>query len=264
MDIVRLKEKLGEIPDPRRPWGNLQHKLEDILVIGLATLLCNGSDFQDMEMFGVEREAEFRKFLELPEGIPDESTFFRVFQRVKPFALSTCLYSWLAEARELQVRNMNIDGKTMRGSGREGEKGVHVVSAWVGEEEIVLGQLAVDEKSNEIMAIPRLLDLFDLDGATVTIDAMGCQKGIAEKIREKKGNYILAVKDNQKTLHQDIKEYFEGLEQGDIRELPDDVWLSDEERKHGRVEQREVRSVTDIEWLYGREAWKDLKWTLPR
>ena len=88
---------------------------------------------------------------------------------------------------------------------------------------------------------------------------MGCQREIAEKIREKKGNYILAVKDNQKTLHQDIKEYFEGLEQGDIRELPDDVWLSNEERKHGRLEQREVRSVTDIEWLYSKGAWKDLK-----
>jgi predicted transposase YbfD/YdcC len=251
MDIVRLKEKLEDIPDPRRQWGNLQHKLVDILAIGMTTLLCNGSDFEDMEDFGRERESELRKFLELPGGIPDESTFFRVFQRVKPEPLSACLYSWLAEARE--VKSVNIDGKTICGSG------IHVVSAWAGEEEIVLGQLAVDEKSNEITAIPKLLELFDLNGATVTIDAMGCQTAIAEKIRKKHGNYILAVKDNQKTLHQDIREYFEGLEQGEIRELPEDVWETGEERRHGRVERREVRSVTEIGWLEGRGNWKDLR-----
>jgi len=259
MDIVRLKEKQGEIADPRRPWGNLRHKLEDILVIGLATLLCNGSDFEDMEEFGLEREKELRKFLELPEGIPDESTFFRVFQRLKPAELSACLYSWLAEAREVQGQHINIDGKTIRGSGKDGSSAVHVVSAWAGEEEIVLGQLAVDEKSNEITAIPKLLDLFNVRGATITIDAMGCQTEIAKKVVEKKGNYILAVKDNQKTLHQDIREYFEGLEQGDIRELPEDVWITGEERKHGWVERREVRSVTDIGWLECKDAWKDLK-----
>jgi predicted transposase YbfD/YdcC len=133
-----------------------------------------------------------------------------------------------------------------------------------GEEEIVLGQLAVDEKSNEITAIPKLLDLFDIKGATVTIDASnlwfaGCQTEKEKKIREKKGNYILAVKDNHPTLHRDIREYFEGLEQGDIRDLPEDVWITDEERKHGRVEQREVRSVTDIKWLCGKSNWKDLR-----
>jgi predicted transposase YbfD/YdcC len=212
-----------------------------------------------MEEFGLEREAELRKFLSLPNGLPDESTFFRVFQRVKPPALSACLYSWLAEAREIPAASINIDGKTIRGSGKGEEKAVHVVSAWAGEEEIVLGQLAVDEKSNEITAIPKLLALFDITGAIVTIDAMGCQTEIAKTIRKKKGNYILAVKDNHKTLHQDICDYFDGLEQGDIRDLPDDVWKTDEERKHGRVEQREVRTVTDIEWLYGKSDWKDLK-----
>jgi predicted transposase YbfD/YdcC len=259
MDIARLQEKLEDIPDPRRQWGNIRHKLEDILVIGLVTLLCNGSDYEDMEAFGREREAELRKFLELPEGIPDESTFLRVFQRVKPQALSACLYSWLTEEREMRWGSVNIDGKTIRGSGKGGENGVHVVSAWAGEEEIVLGQLSVDKKSNEITAIPKLLELFDVRGTTITIDAMGCQTEIAKKIREKQGNYILAVKDNQPTLHQDIREYFEGLEQGDIRDLPDDVWQTGEERGHGRVEKREVRSVTDIQWLAGKPHWKDLK-----
>ena len=258
MDIMRLKVKLGEIPDHRRPWGNLRHKLEDILVIGLLTLLCNGSDFEDMEAFGREREQDLRKFLELPNGIPDESTFFRVFQWVKPSALSACLCSWLVEERKLQAKNINIDGKSMCGSGKGGETAVHIVSAWAGDEQIVLGQLAVDEKSNEITAIPKLLELFNIKGATVTIDAMGCQRDIAKTIREKKGNYILAVKDNQKILHQNIRDYFEGLEDGDIRELPEDVWKTEENRSHGRVEQREVRSVTDIEWLEGKAHWKDL------
>jgi predicted transposase YbfD/YdcC len=258
MDIVRLKEKLGEIPDPRRPWGNLRHNLDSILVIGLATLLCNGYDFEDMELFGWEREAELRKFLDLPNGIPDESTFFRVFQRVDPKALSASLYSWLAEASLMQDASINIDGKTMRGSGKGGGNGDHVVSAWVGGEQIVLGQLTVDEKSNEIAAIPKLLKLLDLHGATVTIDAMGCQTEIAKTIIEKGGNYILAVKDNHKILHEEIREYFDGLEHGDIKELPEDVWKTDEERKHGRVEQREVRSVTDIGWLEGKANWPDL------
>jgi predicted transposase YbfD/YdcC len=185
--------------------------------------------------------------------------FFRVFQRIKPASLSACLYAWLSEAREQHGRHINIDGKTIRGSGKGEKNAVHGVSAWVGAEEIVLGQLAVDEKSNEITAIPKLLELFEVRGATITIDAMGCQTEIAKKIREKKGNYIVAVKDNQKTLHQDIREYFEGLEQGAIRELPEDVWKTEEARNHGRVEQREVRSVTDIGWLEGKGAWKEKK-----
>jgi hypothetical protein len=106
----------GGVTDPRRPWGNLRHKLEDILVIGLAALVCNGSDFEDMEDFGAYRKAELRKVLELPNGIPDESTFFRVFKRIRPEQLGRCRYEWLAGARETEGRAVNIDGKTIRGS----------------------------------------------------------------------------------------------------------------------------------------------------
>jgi hypothetical protein len=139
MDIGLLKKKAQEkIADPRRPWGNKRHKLEDILIIGLTTLLCNGDDYEDMEIFGQEREKDLKKFLELPNGIPDESTFCRVFQRIKPEELARCLYSWIAEARETEGTAINIDGKTIRGSSRGEKKGVHVVSAWAGDEEIVL------------------------------------------------------------------------------------------------------------------------------
>ena len=135
---------------------------------------------------------------------------------------------------------------------------MHVVSAWAGEEEIVLGQLAVDEKSNEITAIPKLLDMLDVKGSIITIDAMGCQVDIAKKIREMKANYILAVKDNQELLHEDIREYYEGQEAGDIRDIPEDIWTTETEKGHGRIEKREVRTVTDIEWLPGKEKWVDL------
>jgi hypothetical protein len=123
-----ITRKAGNDTSPPGPWGNLRHKLEDILVIGLAALLCNGEDFEDMEAFGLEREAELRKFLELPERIPDGSTFFRVFQRVNPKELLACLYSWVAEARELRQPDVTIGGKTIRGSGRRGEDPVHAVS----------------------------------------------------------------------------------------------------------------------------------------
>jgi hypothetical protein len=171
MDIRKLKEKLGRIRDPRRQWGNLRHNLEDILVIARATLLCDGEDFQDRETFGQEREGELKKFLELPYGIPDESTFFRVFKRIKPEELAGSLYEWLAEAREGAFTVVNIDGKTIRGSGSTERGALHVVSAWAREEELILGQVAVDEKSNEIRAIPKLLELLDIKDAMVTIDA---------------------------------------------------------------------------------------------
>jgi hypothetical protein len=126
MDIGLLKKKAQEkTADPRRAWGNKRHKLEDILIIGLTTLLCNGDDYEDMEIFGQERENDLKRFLELPNGIPDESTFCRVFQRIKPEELAGCLYSWIAEARELEGTAINTDGKTIRGSSHGEKKGAH-------------------------------------------------------------------------------------------------------------------------------------------
>jgi hypothetical protein len=189
MDISGLAKKIKEIPDSRRAWGNLRHKLEDIFVTGLAAFLCGGEDFEDMEQFGLLRERELRMFLELPHGIPDESTFFRVFTWVNPEALSRSVYEWLVEAKGGGGTAVSIDGKAKRGS-KSGERpAVHMVSAWAGDKEIVLGQVAVDEKSNEITAIPKLLDI---RGAMVSIDAMGCQKEIAASIRKRKADYILA------------------------------------------------------------------------
>jgi predicted transposase YbfD/YdcC len=212
-----------------------------------------------MEEMGRDREQWFRQFLELPHGIPDEDTFRRIFERLNPGALMKCLQDWLGEMREAGGRRVAIDGKTICGSGKPGEhKAIHMVSAWVNENNLVLGQVATEEKSNEITAIPKLLDLIDVSGDTITIDAMGCQKEIVKKIRAQKAHYVLAVKENQPLLYQEIKEYFEWLDDETTTELPEDVWESEVENGHGRIEQRRIRTVVDTGFLSGKKGWKDL------
>ena len=170
--VRRMKDNLGGIPDPRRQWGYIRHKLIDLLVIGLCSIITRGEGFDEMEEMGRDREEWFRGFLELPYGIPDEDTFRRLFERLNPGALMKCLQNWLGEMSEAGGRLVAIDGKTMCGSGKRGEhKAVHIVSAWVNENNLVLGQVATEEKSNEITAIPELLDLIDISGDTITIDA---------------------------------------------------------------------------------------------
>jgi predicted transposase YbfD/YdcC len=161
--------------------------------------------------------------------------------------------------REIHRLSINIDGKAIGGSTDGEGKAVHVVSAWVAEEQIVLGEVAADEKSNEIKAIPKLSNLFDIKGAKVTTDAMGCRDDIAKIIAKEEADYILAVMDNRKTLHGEIKDYFEGPDSGEIKELPEDIWETALEKEHGRLEKRAVRSVTDIEWLSCKGKWEGLK-----
>jgi len=260
MDMELLKEKLKGIDDPRRQWGNYRHKLIDIVVIGLLSVMCGGEDFEDMEEFGEERIDWLKKFLELPNGIPDSDTFRRVFERVESKALLACLQEWLFEAEGSGGRLVNIDGKTICGSAKEGEHGaIHIVSAWVHENGMVLGQLETEEKSNEITAIPQLLDAIDIEGDIVTIDAIGCQTQIAQKIRKKKADYVLAVKDNQPALHEQIREYFGWVEREGPRDEPVNLWKSEAEKNHGRIEMREVRTTSKLDWLEGRQTWLDLQ-----
>lgn len=195
MEIEKLKSEIKEIGDPRRKWGNLRHKLEDILIIGLCSIICCGEDFTDMEDFGNDREEWLRGFLELPNGIPDSDTFRSVYERLEPNAVAKSLNAWLDDSRNSGGRNVNIDGKTICGSKKPGHSAYHVVSAWVEENQITLGEIATDEKGNEITAIPELLDSIDIAGDIVTIYAMGCQTDIAGKIRDKEADYVLALKD---------------------------------------------------------------------
>lgn len=258
MEMQGLKENLKRVKDPRRGWGNLRHKLEEILIIGLCSVICCGEDFVDMEEFGKDREEWLRGFLELPNGIPDSDTFRRVYERIDPTALAKNLNEWLNGTGYSGGRNVNIDGKTICGSGNSEHSAYHVVSAWVAENHITLGELAVDEKSNEITAIPELLDLVDVTGDIITIDAMGCQTNIAAKIREKEADYVLAVKDNQETLHEDVREYFDWIERENPKSESVNIWKSKPEKCHGRLETREIMSAS-TDWLDGKEAWTDIQ-----
>jgi predicted transposase YbfD/YdcC len=259
-DLARVADYLDQTNDPRRTaYGNIRHKLTDIIVIAFTAALCGYEDYEEMEEFGRLKQDFLKSFLELPNGIPDESAFRRVLQCLNPRGLQEGLENWLVDVKVRQkgeeegARLVNIDGKTIRGSG------FHVVSAWIGEHGLTLGQLTTEEKSNEIKAVPKLLDMLEVKGDVVTADAMSCQKDIARKIREKGADYILAVKENQPTLHEDIKDYFEGMESGEIKELPEDLWQGAAEKGHGRVERREIRTATGLEWLEGREAWEGLR-----
>lgn len=171
MKINELKESIVNSKEPRRVrYENIRHKLDDMIIIGLCTVICGGEDYNDMEAFGHEREEWLRTFLELPNGIPDSDTFRRLFERLNPAELSECLYSWLGAERE-ERSVVAIDGKTICRSGNRSHKVYHVVSAFVVENQITLGEVVVDEKSNEITAVPALLDLIEVEGSIVTADA---------------------------------------------------------------------------------------------
>lgn len=246
-----LKKALQGVKDPRRTrGGHILHKLEDIIIIGLSTLLCNGEDFTDMEEFGKQREEWLKRFLELPNGIPDSDTFRRVFERIDPEALSECLYDWLGCHWE-EGEVIAVDGKTIRGSKSESHKAYHVVSAFAAENQLVLGELVTEEKSNEITAVPELLNSLNIENSIVTADAMSCQKGIVEKIQEKKADYVIGLKGNQPTLLENVSLYFQDFAQ----ELP---CMITKEKDHGRIEKREYRLLSDLSWLPEQGEWAGL------
>lgn len=249
MKIQHLIEQAEKINDPRRQYGYLQHKLVIIVIIAFYAIICGAEDYEDIEEFGNVRKEWLAKFLELENGIPDKDTFRRVFERIDPSEVAECLYGWL-ETREVAGKTVNIDGKTICGSKNAAHKAYHVVSAWVSENQITLGEIVVEEKSNEIIAIPKLLDFVDIEGATVTIDAMGTQTKIAEKIIEKKADYCLALKGNHSDLHDDVRFYFENQTVSNQKIT--------REKDHGRIEKREYFLETDIDWLEQKQDWKGL------
>ena len=250
--MKELKERLQGLEDPcRTEKGNIRHKLEDIIIIGLCTLVCNGEDFPDMKEFGKQREEWLKEFLELPHGIPSEDRFRRVFERLSPEALSECLYDWLSCHWE-EDRVIAIDGKTIRGSKSESHKAYHVVSAFAAENQLVLGELVTEEKSNEITAVPELLDSLNIENSIVTADAMSCQKEIVKKIQEGKADYVIGLKGNQSALLENTSLYFEHY----AKEMPCKITR---DKDHGRIEKREYRLLTDLSWLEEQKDWSGLK-----
>lgn len=252
MKINELKNTLGRIEDARRTGrGHILHKLEDIIIIGLCTFVCNGSDFTDMEDFGKEREEWLRGFLELPNGIPDSDTFRRVFERLEPKALSDSLYDWLSSNRK-EGSVIAVDGKTICGSKSHDHKAYHVVSAFVAENQITLGEIATQEKSNEITAVPELLNSLEIRSSIITADAMSCQKEIVKTITSKSADYVIALKGNQPGLLENVALYFDSFE----NQIPA---FSTNEKDHGRIEKREYRLLTSLSWLPEQKHWSGLK-----
>jgi predicted transposase YbfD/YdcC len=248
------------LTDPRLE-RTRRHVLQDVLVIALCALIANANTWVDVERYGKTKLDFLRRFLELPNGIPSHDTFGRVFAKLDPAALLLCLQTWLSDLREqLGGKHVAIDGKTLRGShdGEARPNALHLVSAWATEARLFLGQLAVDQKSNEITAIPQLLELLDIEGDTVTIDALGCQKEIARTIVGKKANYVLQVKDNQPTLCEAISEAFIRFADDDYVE-PSLRRLRTVDRDHGREEIREYFIADLPADLPGADGWTGLK-----
>lgn len=205
---LSVTKYFARLRDPRLHRRKL-HRLMDIIVIALCGVICGANDWQQIATFGRRRSAWLQTFLPLPHGIPAHDTFERVFDRIDPHAFLACFQQWVeALAHALGLQHGAIDGKTLRHSGNasKGLGPLHVVSAWATACHLTLGQGAVDAKSNEITAIPQLLELLDVHGALVTLDAMGCQKAIAQKSVDGGGDYVLAVKENQPHLLEDIQE----------------------------------------------------------
>jgi len=251
--VEKLKEKIGEISEPRRTFkGNIRHKLEDIIIIGLCAVISNGEDYEDMEIFGIANEEWLREKLrlELPNGIPSKITFERVYEALKPEELSKYLNECL-EAKRPEREVTPIDGKTLKGSKNGDKAALHVVSVWASETQITLGEIAVDEKSNEITAIPEVLNIVDISGDIVTIDAMGCQKEITGKITEKEADYVIGLKGNQGNLHKAVEEHF-------LYEPSCYQTVYTEEKNGGRYEQREYYLETELSWLEYRKEWSNL------
>jgi predicted transposase YbfD/YdcC len=215
-------------------------------------------DWQEIETFGRKRLDWLKRFLKLPNGIPAHDTFERVFNRLNPQAFQACFRNWVQAIQDaLTIKHVAIDGKTLRGSGSAHLGPLHLVSAWATAQRLSLGQVAVDAKSNEITAIPALLELLDLRGALVTIDAMGCQKAIAQKIIDRGGNYILTVKENQEHLLDDIQQALEEAFNTDFAGLEHDTYET-RERGHGREEYRCYTVLHSTTGLRHADAWANL------
>jgi predicted transposase YbfD/YdcC len=254
---LSIAKYFAKLKDPRRRHRRLHH-LQDIIVIALCAVIAGAQDWQEIETFGRKRSDWLRRFLRLPHGIPSHDTFERVFNRTKPQAFQACFRTWVqAVSAALRIKHVAIDGKTLRGSGSAKLGPLHLVSAWATAQHLSLGQVAVDAKSNEITAIPALLELLDLKGALVTIDAMGCQKAIAGKIVDQGGHYALTVKDNQAHLLEDIQSRFEQAFDSDFAGLEYDTYEK-RERGHGREELRCYTVLHTTEGIRHAEEWAGL------
>jgi len=254
-----LLEYFEELEDPREARGR-RHLLGSIVAIAICAVICGAEEWSTMAEFGRAKERWLRKFVDLPFGIPSADTFQRVLAALDPQGFEHCFMAWIAAlAGKSKGKLIAIDGKTLRRSAdrANGKAAIHMVSAWVSANGMCFGQLATAAKSNEITAIPKLLELLDLDDATVTIDAMGCQKEIARQIVAQGGDYVLAVKDNQPTLHEEVKLFLD-----EQIAAPGEAFTlhahEETDGGHGRVEIRRTWVTPSVEWFEDRRHWAGL------
>ena len=258
-----IMDYFESLDDPRVDRGK-RHKLVDLIAIAISAVICGADSWVYVEMFGKSKEEWFRTFLELPHGIPSHDTFGDVFSRLDAEQFKECFMGWTqAVADLLPGEVVAIDGKTVRRShdGAAGRRTIHLVSAWASANTLTLGQVKTEEKSNEITAIPRLLAILELTGCIVTIDAMGCQKEIAQGILDREADYVLAVKENQGQLHEDVKDLFEGGEEFAYQGLPHE-YATTLDKGHGRVERRQCWVISDplsLEYLSTGKDWPSLR-----
>ena len=251
------------LEDPRIDRSK-RHTLLDIIAIAICAAICGADSWVHVELFGKSKLEWFQTFLELPHGIPSHDTFGAVFSRLDPEQFQQCFMAWTQTVAELAPGEvMAIDGKTARRSHDEqtGKRAIHLVSAWASANTLTLGQVKTEQKSNEITAIPRLLQLLQLKGCIVTIDAMGCQKEIAQEIVEQEADYLLAVKQNQGRLFEDLADLFQGAEEFGFAGVPHD-YAATLNKGHGRIERRECWAISDpycLEYLSTGPDWPSLR-----
>ena len=262
-EIGSIRKHFGKVKDPRVE-RTKRHKLLDMILIAICGVICGADSWVDIELFGKSKLEWLKTFLTLPNGIPSHDTFGRVFAIINPEEFEKSFMEWVQAINELtQGQVIAIDGKQLRGSqdSESGKEAIYMVSAWATENEMVLGQRKVDEKSNEITAIPKLLRLLEIAGCIVTIDAIGTQTKITKTIVEQGGDYLLAVKENQGNLYEDIQDLFEDDQYYKFEGAPYD-YAKSVNKDHGRIEIRQCWAISDPEYLAqirDRERWHGLK-----
>lgn len=257
--LSAFMESFADLPEPRVHENKIRYKLLDIVVMATCAVISGADDWDTIADYARSRQEWFEQFLELPNGVPSHDTFSRVFSMINPDAFGACFLSWVSSVAEhSEGRVIPIDGKTLRRSHNDGEAALHVVSAFCADNSLVLGQLATEEKSNEITAIPRLLDVLDVEGAIITIDAMGAQRDIVDKICDKGADYVIGLKTNQPKLHEAVESHFAGmhLDTGKTKVL--DVHVIRDEG-HGRDRIQGTFVASDLSRLAMKDEWTGLR-----